>query len=75
MRASKAQALTTTTEGAIVMADQRLRYPYSTHKTELAAEEALEDYFATGEVCEGEHPTIVRRLFHGRVRYVIELES
>jgi hypothetical protein len=47
----------------------------STHKTKLAADEALEDYFATGEVCEGEHPRIVRRMFGGRVRYVIELES
>ena len=59
----------------MVEADQRLRYPYSTHKTKLAALEALEDYLASGEVCEGEHPAIVRRLFCGRVRYVIELES
>ena len=36
---------------------------YSCHKTFERAAEALEDYFATGEVCEGEHPEI-------RARYI-----
>ncbi len=42
-----------------------------------AANEALEDMFATGEVCEGEHPEI-RRVGCGRLgtlRFVIVLED
>lgn len=39
-----------------------LRFDYSTHKTRESAERALERYFATGEVCEGEHPEVEKRV-------------
>lgn len=35
-----------------------LRYDYGFYKTREAAELALEDMYATGEVCEGERPRI-----------------
>lgn len=31
---------------------------YSSHKSRDAAEQALEDYFANGEISEAEHPRI-----------------
>jgi len=37
------------------------QFAYSTHKTYEEAALALEDYFASGEVCEGEHPNIEAR--------------
>jgi hypothetical protein len=36
-------------------------FVYSGHKTRKRAEVALEDYFATGKISEGEHPYIERR--------------
>jgi hypothetical protein len=48
-----------------------MQYDYSTHKTMDEANLALDDLFATGEVCEGEHPHIVRKRLCGRYRYVI----
>lgn len=33
-------------------------FEYSSHRTREAAELALEDYFATGEICEAERPYI-----------------
>lgn len=38
-----------------------IRFSYSSHKTYAAAEAALEDYFATGEVSWGDNPDIVKR--------------
>lgn len=37
------------------------RYVYSSHKTRDRAEDALEDMFASGDVCEGERPMIEAR--------------
>lgn len=37
------------------------RYIYSRHSTEALAHRTLEDFFARGEVCEGEHPRVERR--------------
>jgi hypothetical protein len=34
---------------------------FSTYRGRLAAVQALEDMYATGDVCEGEHPRIVAR--------------
>jgi len=51
--------------------DDRLRYVYSTHKSQRSAELALDDYLASGEVSEGEHP-IIR---HRGSRWLIEIES
>jgi hypothetical protein len=31
---------------------------YSSHRTLLSAQNALEDYYATGEVCQAERPDI-----------------
>jgi len=39
------------------------RFVYSHHRTKQQAEAALEDYFASGQVCEGERPTIVRKRY------------
>jgi hypothetical protein len=36
------------------------RYIYSKHKTREGAERALEEFFATGEVSEGERPRVER---------------
>jgi hypothetical protein len=36
----------------------RSYYAYSIHLTHDGACEALEDYFASGEICEAEQPTI-----------------
>jgi hypothetical protein len=33
-------------------------FAYSVHKTREAAEQALENYFANGEICEAERPRI-----------------
>ena len=38
-----------------------MRFNYSTHKTFEAAAMALEEYYSTGEVCDGEHPEIEGR--------------
>jgi hypothetical protein len=48
-----------------------MRFTYSTHKTRDAAEMALEDYFATGEVSEGDCPRIEAR----NGRYLITLNG
>jgi hypothetical protein len=37
---------------------RRSYYVYSAHRTRNAAESALEDYFANGEICEAEEPKI-----------------
>lgn len=39
----------------------RFQFAYSWHASRENAEDALEEYFADGEVCEGEHPRIERR--------------
>lgn len=46
------------------------RYIYSTHRSRDAAAAALEDYFATGEVSEGERPDIE----HHHSRWCVTLE-
>jgi hypothetical protein len=59
------------------------RFAYSTHGTMALAAAALEEYFATGEVLEAEHPTIVRRVLRTpapfpraqSVRYCIEIDG
>ena len=35
-------------------------FVYSTHKTREAAEDALDDYFANGEICAAERPYITK---------------
>lgn len=44
------------------------QFSYSSHRTRETAEAALEEYFADGEICEGEHPQIVK---HGDRFYVM----
>jgi hypothetical protein len=48
-----------------------MRYDYASYSTYSKAELALEDMFATGDVCGGEFPRIERR---GK-RYVITLSG
>lgn len=36
-------------------------FTYSVHRTREAAESALEDYFATDQICEAERPRIETR--------------
>jgi hypothetical protein len=45
------------------MSRSEQRFVYSHHTTLEKAQAALEHYFAAGEVCEGEHPTIERRKY------------
>jgi len=53
-----------------------VRFAYSSHKSRAAAERALEDYFATGEVAECEHPEIKsRKRADGAVRYAVEIDG
>ena len=52
-----------------------MRFVYSHHKTRDQAELALEQYYATGEVCDGEHPEIVRRRYtSGKVWFNVEID-
>lgn len=44
--------------GTLTHQDGRLMLIYSNHSTRDRAENALEDYFADGEVSEGERPMI-----------------
>lgn len=50
------------------------RFIYSYHKDYDTASRALEDYYASGLVCEGEQPQIEHRQYHqaGR-RYIVTL--
>lgn len=53
-----------------------MRFNYSAHRTREQAEQALEQYYGSGEVCEGEHPTIVRRKYtSGKVWFVVEIDG
>lgn len=36
-----------------------MRFVYSSHKSRDAAESALDDYYCSGEVSDGDRPTIV----------------
>jgi hypothetical protein len=44
---------------------------YATFRTLSAAQAGLEEFFALGDICEGEHPTIVARA--GRFHIVLEV--
>lgn len=44
---------------------------YATFRTYQAAEAALEEFFALGDICEGERPAIVARA--GRFHIVLEV--
>lgn len=47
-------------------------FTYSSHKTKEAAELALEDYFANGEISEAEKPYIQEHRNRGRaIRYCV----
>jgi len=46
-------------------------FPYSWHETKEAAQEALEHYFAAGEVSETEHPHIEYQQIYCGMRYVV----
>lgn len=55
------------------------RYDYGAYKTLERAQAALEDMFATGDVCEGEKPEIEKRSgktaswSKAKTRYVVTL--
>ena len=53
----------------------QVRFEYSRHKSEERAEMALEDYFATGEVSDGDAPRIERRNTHNGPRWVVTLNG
>jgi uncharacterized membrane protein len=59
----------------------KARYDYSSHRSQAAAEAALEEYFATGEVSACEHPKVQRRVLGDGVagqslfRYYVTLED
>jgi len=47
----------------------RSYYSYSHHTSRERAEDALEHYFATGEVCEAERPEVVRTVVDWAVMF------
>jgi hypothetical protein len=47
----------------------RSYYAYSIHLTHDGACEALEDYFASGEICEAEQPQVAPIKCHDKVRW------
>jgi hypothetical protein len=54
-----------------------LWFAYSSHKTLDRASDALEDYYATGEVSDGDQPRIVELRDHRRklLGYAIEVRG
>lgn len=58
-----------------------MRYDYATYRTLERANDALEDMFAAGEVCEGESPRVERRVHKTAswskaiTQYVVTLED
>lgn len=44
-----------------------MRFVYSSHKTRGAAESALDDYYSSGEVSDGDRPDIVFQGGHWRI--------
>lgn len=53
----------------------QIRFEYSRHKSIERAEMALDDYFASGEVCNGDAPKIERRTTPNGPRWVVTLNG
>ena len=52
-----------------------LRFVYSCHGTRLEADEALDDYFATGDIVPGESPDIVPLSRRGRRLFAVTVAA
>lgn len=49
------------------------RFDYATFRDWTRANDALEDWFATGEISEGEHPEIEQRETDNGTRFVVTM--
>ena len=54
-----------------------MRFAYAIYRTKERAQGALDDMFANGEVCEGEHPTIEPQRDHNGhiVRWAVMVDG